>query len=307
MENENCINAELYPDTDNHCPFSNKKPYRRKLLSDLLERNTKKSQDNIWNILAPSVFGILLCLICLCGTSWAWFQISRSSNVTPIQTADYAVKIWWDRQPESLPLDGKSIYKVQLTANTTYQIKIQGVGTAKTGFCKISFEGKEYITDQIDSGKEISFTVNASKASELQITTQWGTCAEQSAENKIANGGTIGENNSQQQENPEPETETTADTEQPEQNSEQETPQDTLENTEIEEQNPEQPEETTDQNQTTEQENQEEEKPEEPETEAVPETELSQDSEPTTQELENSGRAVENQEENLQPEETNPS
>lgn len=308
MENENCINAERYPNTDNHCPFSNKKPYRRKLLSDLLKQNTKKSQDTIWSILAPSVFGILLCMICLCGTSWAWFQISRSSNVTPIRTAEYSVEIFWGESTESQTINGDGC-NFQLAENTSYQIKLQAQGTAKTGFCKISFEGKEYITEQIDSGQEISFTVNASQVSELQIATQWGTCAEQSAENKIVNGGTIGENNLQQQENPEPETETTADSEQSEQDSEQETPQDTLENTGIKEQNPEQPEETTDQNQTTEQENQEEEKPEESETEveAVPETELSQDSEPTTQELENSGRAVETSEENLQTEETNPS
>ena len=304
MENENCINAELYPDTDNHCPFSNKKPYRHNLLSDLPKRNTNKLKGTIWNLLAPSVFDIFLCMICLCGTSWAWFQISRSSSITQIQTADYAVEIWWNGQQGFQTLDGKSIYIVQLTANTTYQIKIQGAGTAQTGFCKVIFEGKEYTTEQIALNNDFSFTIHASQDSELQITSQWGTCAEQLAENKIVDGGTIGTNNSQQQENQEPEPETTADLEQPEQNSKQETPQDTLENTEGEKQNPEQSEETTDQNQTTEQENQEEEKTEEPETEVVSEPDLSQEAEPATQKLDNDSRAIETQEENLQTEET---
>ena len=284
MENENYINAEICLNAD------------------------KNSREPIWNILATPLFSILVCMICLCGTSWAWFQTSRSNNVPPIQTADYALKLQWNEETETQTIDGNGC-KFQLMANTSYQIKLQAEGTARTGFCRIVFEDIVYYTDQIALGEEISFTVNTTKDSVIEIASQWGTCAEQASENKIPNGGKIGADISKQEETPEPETETTADSEQPEQNSKQETPQNTLENTETEEQKPEQPEETTDQKQITEQENQEKEKTEEPETEvgAVPETEFSQDSEPITQELENSEKAVETPEEDLQPEETNPS
>ncbi len=35
---------------------------------------------SIYRILAPSVLGIFICAICLCGASWAWFTASTSTE-----------------------------------------------------------------------------------------------------------------------------------------------------------------------------------------------------------------------------------
>ena len=47
------------------------------------------SDCSIYRILAPSVIGIFICAICLCGASWAWFTASTSTGTTAIQSSSY--------------------------------------------------------------------------------------------------------------------------------------------------------------------------------------------------------------------------
>lgn len=40
----------------------------------------EKHSDNIVHILAPSVLGLCICAVCLCGMSWAWFTASTAAS-----------------------------------------------------------------------------------------------------------------------------------------------------------------------------------------------------------------------------------
>lgn len=151
-----------------------------------------KERESIWHMLAPSLMGIVLCVVCLCGTSWAWFTVSRSSSVTPIQTANYIVGLTVDGEAVPQTLDGNSILTMQLSAGQAYQVALKANGTASTGYCKVTFEGHTYYTDQIGKDDTLAFTVNASQDSTMEIESQWGTCALASVD-KIAAGAVIGE------------------------------------------------------------------------------------------------------------------
>ena len=51
----------------------------------------KKRSDGLTHILAPSVIGIFICAVCLCGVSWAWFTASTSTGTTQIQSSSYKI------------------------------------------------------------------------------------------------------------------------------------------------------------------------------------------------------------------------
>lgn len=170
--------------------------FDKRSMDDAKEHNG----ESIWHLLAPSLMGIGLCVVCLCGTSWAWFTASRSSSVTPIQTANYTVALTVDEQDVPQTLDGESIMKIQMSGGQSYAISFKANGTASTGYCKVIFEGKTYYTDQIGVDDTFSFTVNTSQDSTMEVEAQWGTCALESVD-KINSGAVIGEQLSQSDEN----------------------------------------------------------------------------------------------------------
>ena len=174
-------------------------PHCQNLSSAPSNDRIEKKKDSIWHILAPSLIGMFLCIVCLCGTTWAWYTASKSSNVASVKTADYTVNIGINdtlntqsnEATDIQLLDGKSIYTASLYANRTYVFCLRPAGKATTGFCKIIFEGTEYYTEQIAKDSSISFTVNTSKDGDMQIECFWGTCAVQDI-TKIGDGSIIG-------------------------------------------------------------------------------------------------------------------
>lgn len=170
---------------ESHCKNLSSAPFKVK---------TEKKKDSIWHILAPSLIGLFLCIACFCGTTWAWFSVSRSSNIASVKTASYEVNIGLTDSSQTNKielLDGKSTYRANLSENHSYTFCLEAEGEATTGFCKITFEGMEYYTDQIAKDSSLSFTVNTSQNKEIQIECFWGTCAVQDGI-KISNGSVVG-------------------------------------------------------------------------------------------------------------------
>lgn len=141
------------------------------------------------HLLAPSIMGGVLCILCLCGTSWAWFTASVSTAATTIQTAAYTVSVTATEGGTAVQPTAEN--KFDLAAGKAYEIAISPTGTAKTGFCKITLGTKTYYTGQLTSGT-LTFTVYAASGGQLTVTPEWGTCAVSSAKNTISDGGTIG-------------------------------------------------------------------------------------------------------------------
>lgn len=102
----------------------------------------EKHSDNIVHILAPSVLGLCICAVCLCGMSWAWFTASTAASATTIRSATLQIeKVKLDDM--GLTSDGNGGYTIteQLTTNHyTLSFKATENSTATKGFCKISIK-----------------------------------------------------------------------------------------------------------------------------------------------------------------------
>lgn len=144
--------------------------------------------DGLARILVPSVLAICVCTLCLCGTTWAWFTATASTAATVIQAATYAVGVSANGtgDVEITPESGTTT--VTFAAAGEYTVTLTPSGTASTGYCKISYAGASYYTEQLPSDS-LHFTVNADANSKLTVTPQWGSY---SGDPNLSSGDTIG-------------------------------------------------------------------------------------------------------------------
>lgn len=136
----------------------------------------KVSEAALSKSIAVSVVGILLCMICLVGTTWAWYSLSVESGNNEMTGAnfDFSVAITESVEPEN------GIYSF---AGGEHTVTLTKTGTATKGFCKViaTKNGEEaeattyYIVDFTDADS-INFTVTGSGT--LKLIPMFGTPTE---------------------------------------------------------------------------------------------------------------------------------
>lgn len=137
----------------------------------------EKHSDNIVHILAPSVLGLCICAVCLCGMSWAWFTASTAASATTIRSATLQIE---DVKlgEKKLTSDGNGRYTItqKLTENSyTLSFKATDSSTATKGFCKISIKigdsaETSYYTEDIADKKDHTVTITVNNISKEDVT-----------------------------------------------------------------------------------------------------------------------------------------
>lgn len=167
----------------------------------------EKVSDKVFlRIMLSSVFGILICGICLAGLTWAWFSSAVTSTANNITAAKFTVNINVTAEGTANPLsptptEGNAGYNYELTAGKTHTVTVtaDGSATATTGYCTVVLKLSEnniktYHTIQLypagGEGKpqSVGFTVNAQQGLKLTIIPQWGTFGTTAGESLIGNG-----------------------------------------------------------------------------------------------------------------------
>lgn len=153
----------------------------------------KKRSGCLARLLAPSVIGACVCVVCLCGASWAWFTTAASTEAGEIQAAVYTVSV--TAAPGEVTAKENGAAELTLDAGQTYTVTIEPTGTATSGYCRVCLAGEDdekvYYTVQCASGK-LTFTVYASENGTLTVTPEWGTCSVTSEDALIRDQGKIG-------------------------------------------------------------------------------------------------------------------
>lgn len=143
----------------------------------------------IYRILAPSIVGIGICTVCLCGASWAWFNASVGSTMQTIKTPTYQFEPIIVKSNESALTANDGVYT--LAADTEYTVEIKTTGTVgATGYCTLVInDSDKRNTVQISAGDTFTFTIRANEAASIKLTGNWGTSSDEGE--PIANGGEI--------------------------------------------------------------------------------------------------------------------
>lgn len=145
----------------------------------------------IYRILAPSIIGIGICTVCLCGASWAWFNASVGSTMQTIKTPTYQFEPFTVKSGDTVLQTSDGEYSLE--ADKTYTVEIKTSGTAgATGYCTLVINGNESAkryTAQISAGDTFSFKIKANEAASIKLTGNWGTRSDEGE--RIAKGVTI--------------------------------------------------------------------------------------------------------------------
>lgn len=133
--------------------------------------NTDKLTDKAFSrMLITSLLGILVCIVCLGSSTWAWFSDITPSSQNEIRTADgtqlsISVKDKNDKKLENIESG------VMLTVGETYTVTVSLPEDSSSGYCMISVGGKDYYSEYIHSSmapKTITFTVKVEAVQDNQ-------------------------------------------------------------------------------------------------------------------------------------------
>ena len=157
--------------------------------------NSKNTEErSILRMLCPSLLGIMVCLICLAGMSWAWFTAgvqSQSTITAKSYTLNETVKVKTSgTSADSADTANTGTLKKEsdgtytLAANTQYVVTLKPSAAPKNGgYCilKMTYAGdggnveKKYCTVALTSDNEFNFTINnGNRAVKCQLIAAWG-------------------------------------------------------------------------------------------------------------------------------------
>lgn len=147
-------------------------------------KHYKPTDENIRRLLVPSFLGIILCMICLAGTTWAWFTASVQTQPQTIAAANYDITVTVNDKP----VNGA----ISLTVGESYKVTLTATGTANEfgGYCIVKGGEKPLYTAQLLPGGTLSFTLIPEKDGTYTFAAVWG---KHSGEADIKNGSTIGQ------------------------------------------------------------------------------------------------------------------
>lgn len=167
-------------------PFVNNESAKK--LYPKIFKKAKNKSSGFMHVVAPSIVGMCICAVCLCGMSWAWFTADKSAEVAPIRAAylhfEISVKDGENEVEKNSETDSYALH-----AGQTYNVTLTVSGNASTGFAEIFFGGEKYYSPQLKDGDTFEFALKPSGDGELAICWQWGTC---SAEKRIEKGAVLG-------------------------------------------------------------------------------------------------------------------
>lgn len=132
-----------------------------------IPKHSKPTDENILRLLMPSVVGIFICMVCLAGSTWAWFSASVQTAPQTIEAAnfDIAVTVNGELVPSPVTLEAGQQYTVTLTA----------AGNAPSGgYCEVESGAVFLYTETILPNELLAFTLIPDSNAAYTFTAVWG-------------------------------------------------------------------------------------------------------------------------------------
>lgn len=158
----------------------------------MTQENKKPMPDKALNrLVIGSVLSILMCLVALCSTTFAWFTDTAKATTSTIQTApNCLLEIVVDES--GTPLSDIE-NGVTLVAGVTYRVTLTLPKDSASGYCQMFVGTEKYLSPYIarhteDTPKTVTYYVKAEVDTEVKFVTHWGIY---SAEASVLAGETL--------------------------------------------------------------------------------------------------------------------
>ena len=151
----------------------------------------KSADAGIKRMMLTSVLGMLICVVCLAGTTWAWFTANSGIDDTDkplsVETAQVNVAVSINNKDKGT-VSGGNLRTINIEANKNLSVTLTGDGTSTKRYCYVTVDGDRYYVD-LSSSNSITFTVCSSSDS-MTIEASWS--APDSGSSLISSGEKIG-------------------------------------------------------------------------------------------------------------------
>lgn len=145
----------------------------------------KLTEKAFSRLMLTGVLGILVCIVCLCSATWAWFNTSTSAGDNKLGSGIFALDVSVaDESTAEVAIfkqkDGSTLCTLSGAGRYNVTLTIAEKSTVTKGFCVLSAKGVRHSTAPIyNSGsKSLTFTLNADEPNlSIIFIPAWGTPA----------------------------------------------------------------------------------------------------------------------------------
>ena len=157
------------------------------------QQNREKLSDKAFARLAiTSILGILVCIICLCSTTYAWFSGSVQVDSNTLKGAGeclLSVSVYKDGTEKAI-IDTN--HSATLECDGTYSVTLTLPNESASGYLVLTVDDQEYYSDYLqgndNTDQTLTFTLNVKAAKTVTFTARWGIY---SGECHVKNGETL--------------------------------------------------------------------------------------------------------------------
>lgn len=159
------------------------------------QNNEKLSDKAFARLVLTSILGILVCIICLCSTTYAWFTGSVQVNNNTLKAADaclISVSVYKDGAEGALATVDTVNAAMLECEEGTYTVTLTLPKESASGYLIITANGQDYYSDYLQRNDEndqtLTFTLNVATVQTVTFTARWGIY---SGECSVNNGETL--------------------------------------------------------------------------------------------------------------------
>ena len=153
---------------------------------------TEKLTDKAFTrLMLTSIVGVVICIICLCSTTWAWFTVGLPNNSNQIKVAEecllsISIKEITDDGFVDVDISGD----VYLLNDVTYEVTLSLPAGSASGYCVINTSSASYYSDYIYQhsyveDRMLTFELTVDTPQVVTFTSRWGIY---SGEGSVQNG-----------------------------------------------------------------------------------------------------------------------
>lgn len=147
-------------------------------IKSLFVSNDKSEKIFLKNI-AISGIAILMCIVALCSSSWAWFQADASSGDNQLVAGKFDLEISVTDSNNSPVLEkarGVDSHSFALVGGETYTVVLSATedSTLSGGYCRLSINGENFNTEYISTEQSFSFTICLESDANVSFEPMWG-------------------------------------------------------------------------------------------------------------------------------------
>ena len=139
----------------------------------------KLSDKAFFRMIFTAVLGVIVCVVCLCSTSWAWFTGGIASDKNEIKTGQCLLTISVKDGAQELANIENG---VELTQGTEYIVTLTLPKGSASGYCLMEATGAEkaqyysagLLRNDGETDKVLSFSVEVEGTLTIKFLTGWG-------------------------------------------------------------------------------------------------------------------------------------